>query len=43
MCVGVFVSTYIYIYIFFFFFNWSIGVMGTLFANYPGDEGSIPG
>ena len=38
VCVCGYIYIYIYIYI-----HWLIGIVGRLFANRPGDMGSIPG
>ena len=37
VCVCIYIYIYIYIYI------WAIGIMVRVFANGPGDRGSIPG
>ena len=36
-------SSLIYIYIYIYIYHRAIGLMGRVFANGPGDNGSIPG
>ena len=43
MCVCVCVCVYIYIYMYYMYIYVYIGPVGRVFANEPGDLGSIPG